>query len=63
MMMDGKDVSETLCPRCGTDGRWWFTDAEKTNVAVICPNCGRFEIPREEFDQAEVDISESGDGA
>ncbi len=54
-MVDEKDMSEAPCPRCGADAQWSFSDAGKTRVEVICPNCGRFEIPREAFDQAETE--------
>lgn len=52
---DVKDVSEAACPRCGADAAWSFIDAEKNRIEVICPNCGRFEISRGKFDQAETD--------
>jgi rubredoxin len=48
---------EALCPRCGADAKWSFADREKTVVEIVCPDCGRFELPRAEFDQAELDIA------
>ncbi len=46
------------CPRCGGDAQWSFLDAEKTRVEVVCPDCGRIELPREEFDQAASENTE-----
>ena len=48
---------ETICSRCGAEARWSFVDQEKQTVEVICPDCGRFEIPVAEFEQAEFDIA------
>jgi predicted RNA-binding Zn-ribbon protein involved in translation (DUF1610 family) len=44
------------CSRCGGDAEWSFVDEAETVVEIICPDCGRFEIPRAEFDQAETEI-------
>jgi hypothetical protein len=51
---------EGLCPRCGSDAEWSFRDEEETVVEVVCADCGRFELSRAEFDQAESDISGPG---
>jgi len=51
--MNGKERNEheTPCPHCGADAQWSFLDTEKTRVEVVCPECGLYEMPREEFDQ------------
>lgn len=48
------------CPRCGADAEWSFLDEAKTRVEIVCPDCGRIEIAREDFDAAEADILEPG---
>jgi hypothetical protein len=50
-----------VCARCGGDVEWSFSDAAKTRVTVVCPDCGRYELPREDFDAAETEIVEPGD--
>lgn len=57
------DPREGLCPRCGAAVEWSFVDEAKTMVGIVCPDCGRFELPRAEFDQAETDISTPGERA
>jgi predicted RNA-binding Zn-ribbon protein involved in translation (DUF1610 family) len=49
---EGRNEHETVCPRCGADAEWSFPDREKTIIEVLCPDCGRYEISREEFDLA-----------
>ena len=39
------------CPRCGAEAEWSHIDEEKTTIEIMCPNCGRYEMSREEFDQ------------
>jgi len=53
--------SDTICTRCGADAEWIFADSEKTQVEVTCPDCGKFEMLRTEFDQAESEIVEPRD--
>jgi transcription elongation factor Elf1 len=48
-----------LCPRCGAEANWHFLDETKEIVEIICPDCGRFELPRAEFEQAEFDIAQA----
>lgn len=47
---------EVSCPHCGSDAQWSFLDEAKSLVEVVCPECGRFEMPREDFDQAVSEI-------
>lgn len=58
--MNGKERNEhdTLCPRCGAEAQWSFLDSEKTQIEVMCPDCGRYEMTREEFDQAAIESAE-----
>jgi peptide subunit release factor 1 (eRF1) len=52
------DRYETRCPHCGGEAEWSFVNEEKCHVAVVCPNCGRFEMTRGDFDVAAGEISE-----
>lgn len=49
------------CARCGEDAEWIFADSEQTRVEITCPNCGKFEMPRAEFDVAESEIVDPGE--
>lgn len=49
---------DTVCTRCGAAAEWMFVDTEQTMVEVTCPDCGKFEMLRTEFDQAESEIVE-----
>jgi len=49
---------DVLCARCGADAEWIFVDREQTRVEVTCPDCGKFEMLRTEFDRAESEIVE-----
>jgi endogenous inhibitor of DNA gyrase (YacG/DUF329 family) len=53
--------NEAPCPRCGGQAEWMFLDTEKTQVEVHCPDCGRFQLSRTEFDQNETEIVEVPD--
>jgi endogenous inhibitor of DNA gyrase (YacG/DUF329 family) len=53
-----RNEHEALCPRCGAEAQWSFLDSEKTRIEVMCPDCGRYEMAREEFDQAAVESAE-----
>ena len=56
--IEGKEgAREALCNHCGGEAAWRFLDDEESRVEVICPDCGRFEMAREELDQAELDIA------
>lgn len=50
-----RDVNEAPCARCGAEAQWSFLDSSKTRIEILCPNCGRLEMQREEFDQAETE--------
>jgi DNA-directed RNA polymerase subunit RPC12/RpoP len=49
---------DVICMRCGSDAEWIFVDSDQTRVEVTCPDCGKFEMLRTEFDQAESEIVE-----
>jgi predicted RNA-binding Zn-ribbon protein involved in translation (DUF1610 family) len=48
---------DTICVRCGAEATWSFLD--QAMVEIVCPDCGRFEVPRAEFKQAEFDIAQA----
>jgi len=54
-----KNTPETTCVRCGADANWSFIDEPEQVVEIVCPDCGRFEISRAEFEQAEFDMVQS----
>ena len=49
--------NETACPNCGGEASWVYSDAESLQVEVTCPDCGRIDMSRAEFDCAEADIA------
>ena len=49
------------CARCGGDAEWIYVDNEQTRVEVTCPDCGKMEMSRAEFDQTEDQIIEPAD--
>lgn len=58
------DIGETfegmetaVCPRCGGEAEWSFLDDEMSRVEVLCGDCGRFEVPKAHFDEAQADIA------
>jgi transcription elongation factor Elf1 len=55
------NLLQTPCPRCGEAADYSVLDGDANLVEVICRDCGRFEMPQEEFDQAVSDISEEED--
>jgi len=38
---------------------WRFVDEAKKTVEIVCPDCGKFEVAREEFERAEFDIAQA----
>jgi predicted RNA-binding Zn-ribbon protein involved in translation (DUF1610 family) len=60
--MDNVERNEHLtpCPRCGAAAEWSYLDPEKARVEVMCPDCGKYEMSRDEFDEAMED-AEAGE--
>lgn len=56
MMALARDEHETSCPRCDALAEWSYLGPEKNRVEVMCPNCGRYDFPREEFDRIQTGI-------
>ena len=52
------DLREAPCTRCGGEARFRFLDDAKRRLEVECPACGRYVMPREEFDEAAADVAE-----
>jgi endogenous inhibitor of DNA gyrase (YacG/DUF329 family) len=57
--MNRKERNEhaARCPHCGAWAEWSSLGSEKSQIEVMCPDCGRYEMDREEFDQAVSDMS------
>jgi len=49
---------DAACARCGREAEWMFLDLEQTRVQVTCPDCGQFEMSRDQFDASEAEIVE-----
>ena len=47
------------CQRCRGEAAWRFLDEQKSQVEILCSDCGRFEMSRAEFEQAESDVVEA----
>lgn len=62
-VLDEEGPREILCPRCRADATWRFLDEEKRLVELVCSDCGIFEMPRIDFEQAESDIAEPNERA
>ncbi len=56
-----QNPSEVLCSRCGEMANWRFLDQEKQTIEIVCPDCGRFEVPRAELELAEFDIVDAAE--
>jgi predicted RNA-binding Zn-ribbon protein involved in translation (DUF1610 family) len=54
-----QDSTETLRSHCGAQANWRFVDDATEVVEIVCPDCGKFEMPRAEFEQAEFDIAQA----
>jgi len=48
------EEGEALCPLCGEEVS--VRGDGESPVAVTCPNCGRLEMSKEEFDVIETEI-------
>ena len=53
-----EDPREALCMHCGKEASWRFIDQERNVVELTCPDCGRFQVPSVDFEQAEFEIVE-----
>jgi predicted RNA-binding Zn-ribbon protein involved in translation (DUF1610 family) len=53
-----RDEHSAPCTRCGGEAQWSFLDPEKSRIEVICPDCGRYEMSREEFDRVAAESAE-----
>jgi predicted RNA-binding Zn-ribbon protein involved in translation (DUF1610 family) len=53
-----RDEHDFACPRCGAEADWSYIDEEKASVEIMCPNCGRYEMRREDFDQVVAESAE-----
>jgi predicted RNA-binding Zn-ribbon protein involved in translation (DUF1610 family) len=58
--MNGKERDEhvIICPRCGVDAEWSLLNEAKTSIEVLCPDCGRYEMTRDEFDAEAAESAE-----
>lgn len=57
----GEEEGPLECPRCRAEADWRFLDEAKEVVEILCSECGRFEMSRTEFEQAESDVVEATD--
>lgn len=46
---------EAVCPLCGGEAGWTLLDNDLTRIQVICGDCGRIELPKARFDEAQAD--------
>jgi len=57
----GEEEGSLECPRCRGEADWRFLDEAKEVVEILCADCGRFEMSRTEFEQAESDVVEAAE--
>ena len=62
MNEEQQNSPDALCPRCGTKASWHFLDETEEMVEIVCPDCGRFDLPTANFEQAEFDIAPADEG-
>jgi transcription elongation factor Elf1 len=55
----GEEEGPLECPRCRAEAEWRFLDETKEVVEILCSDCGRFEMSRTDFEQAESDVIEA----
>jgi endogenous inhibitor of DNA gyrase (YacG/DUF329 family) len=58
-----RDEHEIACPRCGQEAEWSFADDAKRQIEIMCPDCGRYVMPREEFDLLAADDAQLNEPA
>jgi endogenous inhibitor of DNA gyrase (YacG/DUF329 family) len=51
-------MKEAPCVHCGREAIWDFTNDQKNLIEVVCPDCGRYEIPSLDFEREEFEIVE-----
>ena len=61
MRQEQQNSPDTVCSRCGADATWSFVDEAQQIVEIVCPDCGRFEVTRDEFENAEFNLPQSED--
>ena len=61
--MNGKERNqhEAQCPRCGAAAQWSLTDQSGKRIQILCPDCGRYETDKDEFDSRAAEIVETND--
>jgi hypothetical protein len=59
MRRNGEEEGPLECPRCRAEAEWRFLDETKEMIEILCSDCGRFEMSRTEFEQAESDVVEA----
>ena len=59
MTQEQLNSPDTICTQCGAEALWSFLDERRQTVELVCPNCGRFEMPAAEFEQAQFDIAQA----
>ena len=55
----GEEEGPLECPRCRAEAEWRFLNEAKEVIEILCSDCGRFEMLRTEFEQAESDVVEA----
>ena len=55
------DRYQVQCPKCGAEAQWDYVDEDRASVEVICPDCGRMQMSREDCDQTETGAPVQGE--
>ena len=45
-----EDPRAAPCIHCGKEAHWRFTDDRKYVIEVVCPDCGRYQVPSVDFE-------------
>ena len=53
-----EDPREAACIHCGKEAVWRFTDDRKYVIEVVCPDCGRYQVPSVDFEGEQFEIVE-----